>query len=294
MEEKENLVENKEQEVVEVKKKDDFVIPLSKEEKEKNAPKILKPNSKPFWSMRIAGGLIDLFLMFLATMGLFYAFSSSPMGNSLRNYSREMALIAEDYKLVEFIEGSDETVGYKVHENQPEFAGYTTYLVHDADETGYKYVVINNGNISKELQSAYTKAVKADKKYSNLSFDYQLVEYGITMLAGFISMATFLLVIPLCNKRRASLGKLFAGTQLINSKYQVPAKWYQVTWRFIFQFLIEGALPYLFIYGWTTLAMPILLFIISLIDREHGRTLHDFVSRTKVIDKKTFKPLSEQ
>ena len=111
-------------------------------------------------------------------------------------------------------------------------------------------------------------------------------------------MGIFLLMVPLLNKRRATLGKLFAGTQLINSKYYVPAKWYQVLGRFFFQFIVEGALPYLFLSGFTIilpiLLIPGVLFIITLIDRKNGRTLHDFVSVTKVIDKRTYIPLSEQ
>ena len=41
------------------------------------------------------------------------------------------------------------------------------------------------------------------------------------------------------------------------------------------------------------LVVPALLFIISLINKQ-GRTLHDFISRTKVIDNKTYVPMSEQ
>ena len=116
------------------------------------------------------------------------------------------------------------------------------------------------------------------------------------MLGAFISMGLFTIMVPLLNKRRASLGKLAAGTMLINSKYQVPAKWYQIVGRFLFSFFIEFALPYLFCSGISIFLMfivPTLLFIISLISKQ-GRTLHDFISRTKVIDFKTFVPLSEQ
>ena len=254
---------------------------------------ILENNSKPAFIMRIAGGLIDAFCMILVVFGLYYLFTLSSMGNGLRKYSREMLLIQDNYKVSELIEGSGETYGHKVHENEEGYASYTSYTVHDADETGYKYVVIDNENISKEVADAYKAAVKNDKYYSDCSFNYRLVEYGITMLAGFISTSIFLLVIPLTNKRRATLGKLFAGTMLIDSKYIVPAKWYQIVGRYSFQFLIEGALPYLFISFYTVLAIPALLVLIMLFSRKEGRTLHDYVSRTKVIDRRTFVPLSD-
>ena len=258
----------------------------------------LPDNSKPHFMMRIAGGLIDLCCLVLAIFGLFYLLTLSPMGNGLRENKEAMVFIQDKYKVTELVEGSGETYGHKVYENDPTYGLYTTYLVHEADESGYKYVVIDNETISDEVIAAYKAAVKADETYKNCAFDYNLIQYGITCLAGFISMGIFLLMVPLLNKRRATLGKLFAGTQLINSKYFVPAKWYQVLGRFLFQFVVEGAIPYLFLTG-VTIILPILLipgvlFIITLIDRKNGRTLHDFVSVTKVIDKRTFIPLSEQ
>lgn len=273
--------------------KDNYVMPLPEEEKNKGNVRMLEPNSKPNWMMRIAGGLIDLCLMFLSIMGLFFLIGLTPLSNGLKNYQKEMILIQDNYKITELVDGSDETYGHKVYENEESYTTYKNYLVHDADESGYKYIVVNNETISDTVKKAYSNAIKNNKDYSTYSFNYKLTEYGLTMLAGFVSLSVFLLVIPLCNKRRATLGKLFAGTQLINSKYQTTAKWYQVVGRFTFQFLIEGALPYLFLSSWTMLAIPSLLLIIALINK-NGRTLHDLVSRTKVIDKRTYLPLSEQ
>ena len=254
----------------------------------------LPNNSKPHFMMRIAGGLIDLACTTLLTFGLYFLLTLSPMGNASKHYTNEMIRIQDDYKVTELVEGSGETYGHKVHENEEGYGAYTTYLVHDADETGYKYVVVDNEQISDEVKTAYTTAVKNDKTWSDYNFNRRLIEYGLTMLAGFVSLSGFLLVIPLTNKRRATLGKLFAGTMLIHNKYMVPAKWYQVVGRFTFQYLIEGALIYLFIGYWTVLAVPVVLFLISVISKKSGRTLHDYVSVTKVIDKRTYIPLSDQ
>ncbi len=254
----------------------------------------LPDNSKPHFMMRLASGLIDLCLLVLTIFGLFYLFSMTPIGNGLKKYNREMILIQDQYKITELVEGSDETYGRKVYENEEDYKAYMSYIVHDADETGYRYVVINNENIPQEVVNAYNAAVKADKTYSDYSFNYRLIEYGITMLAATVSSSIFLLTIPLVNKRRATLGMLFAGSQLIHHKYFVPAKWYQILGRFFFQLLIELALPYLFLSGFTMLVVPLILLIISAIDRKNGRTLHDFVSVTKIIDKRTYIPLSEQ
>lgn len=275
-------------------KKDDFVMPLPEEEKNSGDVKQLAPNTKAHWSMRIAGGLIDLCLMFMATIGLFFLIGLTPLANGMKGYQQKMVNIQDNYKLTALVEGSDETYGHKVYENEESYVNYKNYTVYPADETGYQYVVVNNETISDEVVKAYSAAIKENQEYSTYSFNYRLIEYGLTMLAGFVATSVFLLVVPLTNKRRATIGKLFAGTQLINSKYQTPAKWYQVLGRFSFQFLIEGALPYLFISGWTVIAVPALLLIISLINRKDGRTLHDLVSQTKVIDKRTYLPLSKQ
>jgi uncharacterized RDD family membrane protein YckC len=254
----------------------------------------LPDNSKPHFMMRIAGGLIDLGCMALVTFGLYYLFTLTPMGNATRNYKTQIQLISDDYKVKELIDGSGETYGYKVHENEEAYKVYTTYVVHDPDETGYKYVVVDNKPVSNEVITAYTNAIKADKVINNYKFNIRLIEYGLTMLGGFIATSTFLLAIPLLNKRRATLGKMFAGSMLVHNRYYTPAKWYQVVGRFSFQYLIEGALPYLFLGYYAIPVVPVVLFIISLISRKSGRTLHDYVSVTKVIDKRTNVPLGEQ
>lgn len=289
-EEKAEILEAKEE------KKDDFVIPLPEEEKKKSNVKILPPNSKPYWSLRLAAGLIDLCILVLTIMGLYYLINISPISNGLRDNKKQMILIQDDYKVTELLPDSEETYGHIVYDYEESYTTYKGYVIHEpTEEDPYRpcYIVVNNENISNEVVKAYNGALKNDQNYSNYSFNYRLINYGLTILAGTVSTSIFLLLIPLLNKRRATLGKLFAGTQLINSKYQVRAKWYQIVGRYFFQVLIEGALPYLFISGWTILAVPVLLFIISLINKE-GRTLHDLVSQTKVIDKRTFLPLSEQ
>ncbi len=281
-------------EVVEEKKTDDFKIPLVEEERS-DGKKVLPPNSKPFFTMRLAGGLIDMCLLFLAILGLNQLWMLTPIGKAINNYQNDMYYIQDEYKLQALVEGSTETYGHKVHENEDEYVQYSTYPVHDADETGYKYIVVNNENISKEVANAYANAYKNDVTYKNLNLDWKLVSYGMTMLSGFIAEGIFLLMIPLLNKRRATLGKLAAGTQLVDSKLQTPPRWYQVVGRFTWQYLIESALPYLFLTNMFLfmLIIPSVLFVITLLNKK-GRTLHDFISRTMVIDKRTYLPISEQ
>ncbi len=259
----------------------------------------LENNSKPHFMMRIAGGLIDLCMVVLVIFGLYYLFSISPMGNGLRFHSKEMRRIQDEYKVTELIDGSGETFGHKVYSDEEGYSVYTDkdYPVYTekVDETTVKYyVVVDNEVISEAVKNAYKKALNEDEIYRAYNFEYKFMEYGITCLAGFISSSIFLLTIPLVNKRRATLGKLFAGTMLVHNKVYVPAKWYQVLGRFAWILIIEMALPYMFLSGYTILIMPVVIIAWSLINRKTGRTLHDIISVTKVIDKRTFVPLSEQ
>ena len=152
---------------------------------------------------------------------------------------------------------------------------------------------MNNETISAEVIKAFNNAVKKDKTFSNLSFDYRLINYGISMLSCFIAESIFLLTIPLVNKYRATPGKLLAGTMLINNKYETAARWYQIVGRFAWQYIIESALLYLFLNMWVLLVAPLVLFLITLTNKKR-RTIHDFISRSRVIDKRTYTPISEQ
>ena len=278
-----------------VEKKDDYVMELPPEEKPESEE--FEPNRKAHWSMRIAAGLIDLGLMFLATLGLYQLILITPIANGFNETKADIIEVVDNYKITPVLKGSDETIGYKVYENEsaysdPKYKDYQVYPRHDETATHYKVVEFESS--TDELKAAFDKAVKNDEKYKALVFNYQLIDYGLVMLAGGVSELVFMLAIPLTNKRRASIGKLFAGTQVINSKYLTPAKWYQMVGRFLWQFIIESALPYLFLSSsiFVMLVVPPVLFIISLISKE-GRTLHDFIARTKVIDKRTYRQMSE-
>ena len=58
-------------------------------------------------------------------------------------------------------------------------------------------------------------------------------------------------------------------------------------------FLVESCLPYFFLAEYTLLVVPLILVIILLFNKDN-RTLHDFVSQVKVIDKRTFVDTTEE
>ena len=261
------------------------------ENQEALEPEIIEYNKPPMWTQRVAGGLIDFGLLFLAFFGLYNLLVATPAGNVLTNYRNEMIEVQDEYKLATLISGSDETYGHKAYEGSEEFTQNEGFLHHE-DENGV-YVVVNNSEISKEIKDAWNKSVKADKRYSTARSNYRFVDFGYTVGCGGVSELVFLLVIPLCNKRRATLGKLLARTTLIDKKYHTPPKWYQMLGRWIWIYLIESTLIYLAIGSWVMLAVPVLSFIITLFNKDR-RTLHDFISRCQVIDKSTYKPITEE
>ena len=282
--------EIKEEVSVQEEKKDDYVMKLPKEEiPEEN----IEPNKPAHWMLRISAGLIDLCILFLSIIGLRALIVSSPMGTHQRNVYNRIIEIQDNYKLEPLVKGSDETYGYISYEGEEDYDSSKHHVYHD-DELDINYVILDHDKLSDEIKTAYADALSADKEYQNKTFDYRLIDFGFVCLSGFIVEGVFLFAIPLFNKNRATLGKMAAGLQVINSKYQVRARWYQMMGRWLFTLIIEGILPYLFLSGsLTAVIMPVFLFIISLCNKER-KTLHDFVSRTRVIEKRTFLPLEEQ
>ena len=269
-------------------KPEEYVMKLPESEKEE---KQIEHNKKPLWWLRMVSGIIDFGLILLITMGFNQIFNMTQMGKTSNSLRTQMILIEDGYKLSKLVEGSEETYGHKVYENEEEYQNYTTYVVHDDEEV--KYVVVDNNEISEAVSKAFQSAVKTDATYKNLSFDYRLVIYGINMLSCFIAETIVLLIVPLINKGRATPGKLLGGEILINAKYEAPAKWYQVVGRFSWEYIIETALLFLFLDIYALLVAPLIIFIITLFNKK-GRTIHDFISVTRVIDKRSYLPIEKQ
>ena len=290
--------EPQKEEVIEepIQPKDDgYVMKLPEEEKETG--RAVEPNKAAHWSMRIAGAVIDICILFLALMGFRYLFMMTPMGDSLNHYNNEALKISDTYKLQPLVEGSDETFGFKLFEGEEKYDTYVKngYLVYQEEDTLKNYVVVPNENPSTEIQSAFKAKVNADENFKNYTFNARLIEFGIVALSGTCAEVIFLLGIPLISKRRQTLGKMAAGTMVINSHYQVEAKWYQMVGRFFFVLIFESLIPCFFLSSviWTPIVVSIVLFLVTLTNKDR-KTLHDFVCRTKVIDKRTFVKLSDQ
>ena len=129
--------------------------------------------------------------------------------------------------------------------------------------------------------------------YSDLSLAYNVNTFAIVLGILFISEAIFLLVIPLVNKRRATLGILFAGGRVISKKYVDKARWYQILGKFAFIFLFDTALFYFALGEVILILMPFIIMLTRLFNKDR-RSLQDLIVGIKVIDNKTFVPLVDR
>lgn len=238
-------------------------------------------NKAPALTKRIAGGLIDACILFI----LYYLFFSlclgTPLANNYHANYEEMIQIQDKYKL-------ETGYGQKTYT----FDENTNYKIYQ-DEAG-SYIVVNMNSITKDVYDSYKSKLDKDEDYGYASYKFKVNSYFLKIFSGFVAEFICLLIVPLCNKRRASVGKLLSGTQLISTTTDGYARWYQLSGRFVWIFLIESSLPLLFLSElYTLIFMPIIMIIVAIINKEN-RTIHDFISATKVIDCTTFIETEEE
>lgn len=239
-------------------------------------------NIKPHFMQRLGGGLIDICIIFFFFWLCYFGCMNTPIANTYNQYKHQIVEIQDMTKL-------ETGYGEKVlinESNVDEYQNYQTYV----DEVEQTYIVKNIPDATQEIYDEYIQSLQDNSVYKNLTFDKDLIHYGISVLCGTVSLSIFLLAVPLLNKRRATIGQLFTEQQLISTRYQSRARWYQVVFRFLFILIIEGCLPFLFFSLNAFYIMPIVFLLIASLTKS-GRTLHDLVTGTKVIDKKSFVPL---
>lgn len=273
----------------------DYVMKLPETEKSQQYV-VDEPNKPASLLQKIAGSLLDALIIFLLTISLFSAFSNSGLGDGLRSNSYEGIKIQEHTLLLALVKDSEEVGGYKIYSTESKYDDYPKnqkYL--EAGTEDVYYIIVQYDGVTDEYKKAYEEALSKNEDLKGYAFNYRLISFGLVAFAGGISTTIFIFIIPLLNKRRASVGKLISGTRVINNHYQVEARWYQMLWRLIWQYLFESILPFLFVNNFIIagLISSVVLLLISLISKEH-RTLHDYVSRTLVIDARTFVRLNEQ
>lgn len=255
--------------------------PALKKEKEK---KTFEPNSKPSFIQRLAGGLIDLCIVFLAYWGFYSLILSTPISNSYYSLIDYKTRIEDGYKI-------QSGIGERIFidaSNEKQYSGSIHYY-YDNDS---QYVVVLKNEYSDAELDKYIDLMDSSKRLSNANFDTRLINYGFNVLAGGLSTLLFLFVIPLLNKRKTTIGGMFSEQQIISARHEGRARWYQLLIRYLFVFIIDGCFPFLFLELTTFVIFPFLFLVISLLSKS-GRTLHCVISQTKIIDKRSYSPMVE-
>ena len=144
------------------------------------------------------------------------------------------------------------------------------------------------------LISANNDAIKAKDllsqniEYQNALFAASLHSFLLKALAGLISEIILFVLIPLTNKEKNSLGRLLTGVLLFDESRLTLASNIQIVLRFIFIFLIESIALYPWTGIYTFLLVPVLRFIVLILNSKN-KTLCDFVSRTMLIEKMSYR-----
>ena len=135
--------------------------------------------------------------------------------------------------------------------------------------------------------NAISGALNGNTEYGDERFAASLHSYLLKAGAGLVSTMLVLLIVPLLNKDRATPGKLMTGVVPFNERKQRKAYWYQILYRFLFVFLIDGLGLYLFTGIWTFALVPVLRLIEILCSR-NDKTICDMITGILIIEKLSY------
>ncbi len=135
--------------------------------------------------------------------------------------------------------------------------------------------------------AAVTAALSANSEYLDERFAANLHSYLLKGLAGLLAMIPVLLAAPFLNSTRATPGKLMTGIMPFHERRQRKAVWYQIFFRFLFVFVIDGLGLYLLTGIWTFVLVPVLRLIELLLSRKN-KTFLDMLTGIMVIEKLSY------
>lgn len=135
--------------------------------------------------------------------------------------------------------------------------------------------------------AAITEKLNSDRTYRDEQFAANLHGYVLKLLAGFIAEAVMLLLIPLISKGRCTPGKLMTGLIPFNEKRQTRASRLSIFFRFLFIFIIDSAILYLFTGILTFLLVPVIRLIEMLFNKKN-KTICDAVTGVMIIEKLSY------
>lgn len=254
-----------------------------------------KENVKPHIINRIIGAIVDACLVFMVFFGFYILFLNTQIGQSYHNYSDEMTVI---YDSTLFETG----MGYKEYdfEEKKEYESYRVYV----DDQGEQYVIAGIAAPSEDASDAeweiytnkyveFDKKIKSNAAYSTAQTNKLLVEFGLVSLSATISETIFFLIIPLIDKKRRTIGKIVAKTQPYSIKFNGKVKWTQILSSFLFKLIVESLIPFVFLKHTTAFALAFIELVFAISNKDN-RTLHDLISKTRVVTSESFTSLNDK
>lgn len=238
----------------------------------------IEPNSKPYLLKHIVALMFDVVTLFLLFFTINLGLLNTGLAEKYNQHYKNYMTIQDNYML-------ESGCGMKKWVNETDNNG-NKILYYDEIESKY-YIVIKDENITSDEIANYRELLKNDNNYKETKFAAALHQYLISALSGAISEIVLFLVIPLCNKKRATGGQLLTGISLISLSRQTYAKWYQVLSRFLIILILESCLLYLWTGIYTFFLAPVLDIIIMLINKRN-RSLRDYLTGTMLIEDKSY------
>ncbi|MBP5766227.1 MAG: RDD family protein [Clostridia bacterium] len=134
---------------------------------------------------------------------------------------------------------------------------------------------------------AIANKLNADRYYLDEKFAANLHAYLLKLTAGFIAEAAVLAAVPLISKQRGTPGKLMTGIIPFKEKKQTKADAKTILLRFVYVFIIDSAVFYLFTGILTFLLIPVIRLVEILINKKN-KTLCDALTGVMMIEKLSY------
>ena len=126
-----------------------------------------------------------------------------------------------------------------------------------------------------------------NEEYRDERFAASLHSYLLKAACALAAELVLFLLIPLLRKDRATPGKILTGLMPFHLRRQARAQWYQIVYRFLFIFVIDSLVLYLFTGIWTFVLVPVIRLSEMLLNR-NNRTVCDGITGIMIIEKLSY------
>ena len=134
---------------------------------------------------------------------------------------------------------------------------------------------------------------EAAESYLSERFAANLHSYLLKSAACLAAESAVLLLVPLCRRDRATPGKAMCALMPFGEKRQSRASRSQIVLRFLFVFVLDSLLLYL-VTGIASFPLVALLRLTELLlNRKTQKTLCDWITGIRIIEKSSYDGLSE-